>query len=234
MSARTHPTDPPQDSSPRPASQPAPALSPAVLAGVGATSAALLMTELALTRIFSVTMFYHFAFLAISIALLGLSASGVFVYVRRTRLARFETRTLLAVCALLHAAVTIVALAFLVRIEVGLNYSLHNLLGMLAIYVSAMLPFFAGGSVMSIALSRLTERINLIYAVDLVGAALGCVALVPLMNFLGAPGVVFAAAALAVVAAFCFAPARWRPQAAAAAILLLAVPGALQDRKSVV
>ena len=38
------------------------------------------MTELALTRIFSVTMYYHFAFLAISIALFGLSASGVFVY----------------------------------------------------------------------------------------------------------------------------------------------------------
>ena len=44
-----------------------------VLAGVACVSAALLMTELALTRIFSVTMYYHFAFLAISIALFGLS-----------------------------------------------------------------------------------------------------------------------------------------------------------------
>ena len=41
------------------------------------------MIELALTRIFSVTMYYHFAFLAISIALFGLSASGVYVYVMR-------------------------------------------------------------------------------------------------------------------------------------------------------
>ena len=47
------------------------------VAAVTLTSAALLMTELALTRIFSVTMYYHFAFLAISIALFGLSASGV-------------------------------------------------------------------------------------------------------------------------------------------------------------
>ena len=53
----------------------------AQVAGISAVSAALLMTELALTRIFSVTMYYHFAFLAISIALFGLSASGVFVYV---------------------------------------------------------------------------------------------------------------------------------------------------------
>ena len=44
-----------------------------VVTGVFAVSAALLITELALTRIFSVTMFYHFAFLAISIALFGLS-----------------------------------------------------------------------------------------------------------------------------------------------------------------
>ena len=66
------------------------------LAGISAVSAALLMTELALTRIFSVTMYYHFAFLAISIALFGLSASGVLVYVLRHRLARRQTRDLLA------------------------------------------------------------------------------------------------------------------------------------------
>ena len=50
------------------------------LAGVAAIAGAILMIELALTRIFSVTMYYHFAFLAISIALFGLSASGVYVY----------------------------------------------------------------------------------------------------------------------------------------------------------
>ncbi|RPJ66850.1 MAG: hypothetical protein EHM24_21125, partial [Acidobacteria bacterium] len=58
-------------------------VTPPVLAGVGFISAALLMTELALTRIFSVTMYYHFAFLAISIALFGLSASGVYVFLAR-------------------------------------------------------------------------------------------------------------------------------------------------------
>ena len=56
------------------------------LIAVGLTSGTLLMTELALTRIFSVVMYYHFAFLAISIALFGLSASGVFAYVARRRL----------------------------------------------------------------------------------------------------------------------------------------------------
>ena len=43
-----------------------------LLVGLGLTSFAALLLELALTRLFSVVLFYHFAFLAISIALLGL------------------------------------------------------------------------------------------------------------------------------------------------------------------
>src|SRR5262245_45550931 len=68
---------------------------PRHLAAVALTSATLLMTELALTRIFSVIMYYHFAFLAISIALFGISASGVLAYVARRRLARIGTDRLL-------------------------------------------------------------------------------------------------------------------------------------------
>ena len=45
-----------------------------MLAGTALSSFAALLLELALTRLFSVVLFYHFAFLAISIALLGLGA----------------------------------------------------------------------------------------------------------------------------------------------------------------
>src|SRR5215472_4182284 len=92
------------------------------LLGVAWVSATLLMTELALTRIFSVVMYYHFAFLAISIALFGISASGVVAYVARRRLASRPIDSLLAVQSLVYAACTIVALFFLVRLRVGLNY----------------------------------------------------------------------------------------------------------------
>ena len=168
------------------------------------------MTELALTRIFSVTMYYHFAFLAISIALFGLSASGVTVYVIRRRLAVIGTRELLTAGALAHALATLFALAFLVRIRVGLNYSPENLVLMLAIYALAALPFFTGGAVISLAFARLSDRINVLYAADLLGAAAGCLALIPLLNGLGAPGVVLTAAALSLLAAACFAPSRGR------------------------
>src|SRR5262245_55076266 len=137
------------------------------LAGVALVSAALLMTELALTRIFSVVMYYHFAFLAISIALFGLSASGVTAYVWRDRLARRPSEILLAVLSLVYAACTAVSLFALVRLRVGLTYSPANLGLMLAIYTLAALPFFSGGLVITLAISRFSARINAIYAADL-------------------------------------------------------------------
>src|SRR5262245_35043889 len=195
-----------------------------ILVGIGAVSGALLMTELALTRIFSVTMYYHFAFLAISIALFGLSASGVLVYVLRRRLAAVPTGRFLTFVALLPAAATLVALAFLVRIRVGLNYSPQNLVLMLSIYLLAALPFLTGGAVISTAFARLTTRINLLYAADLIGAAAGCLVLIPLLNTFGAPGVVLVAAALSLVAAMLFTGTESRARVAAVSAAVLIIP----------
>jgi hypothetical protein len=203
---------------------PASQIDRAVLGGIAAVSAALLMTELALTRIFSVTMYYHFAFLAISIALFGLSASGVFVFVTRRTFAVYGTRPLLALGAVFHGVTTLVALGCLVRIRVGLNYSPENLALMLAIYSLAALPFFTGGFVISLAFARLTHGINLLYAADLLGAALGCLLLIPLLNQLGAPGVVLTAAGLALAAALAFTPVPHRRRTIAAAAAVLVIP----------
>ncbi|HYD83193.1 MAG TPA: hypothetical protein VEA63_04055, partial [Opitutus sp.] len=50
---------------------------------LGAVTFAALLLELSLTRLFSVVLFYHFAFLAISVALLGLGAGGVLAFLYR-------------------------------------------------------------------------------------------------------------------------------------------------------
>ena len=71
---------------------------------VATVSFATLLLELALTRLFSVVLFYHFAFLAISIALLGLGAGGVLAYVRRESLARLSLRQIGARVCLLQVA----------------------------------------------------------------------------------------------------------------------------------
>jgi len=193
------------------------------LAGVALTSATLLMTELALTRIFSVVMYYHFAFLAISIALFGLSASGVFAFTFRKTLDRVDTDTLLAAESVIYALCTLVALFFLVRLRIGLTYSRQNLILMLTIYALAALPFFTGGLVVTLAITRMASRVNAVYASDLLGAAAGCLVLIPLLDRVGAPGVVLTAAALALAAAVLFAPTAARARFAAAAIIVMAV-----------
>jgi spermidine synthase len=171
-------------------------------------------------------MYYHFAFLAISIALFGLSASAVLVYVLRGPLQHVSTDRLLTAGAVSHGAATLIALACLVRIRVGLNYSPENLALMLAIYALAALPFLSGGAVIALAFARLTPRINVLYGADLLGASAGCLALIPLLNLLGAPGVVMIAAGLSLAAAICFAPRR-RPVAVVAAAIM-AVPALAQ------
>ena len=84
-----------------------------ILFGVALVSGSLLMTELSLTRIFSVTMYYHFAFMAISIALFGLSASGVYVFLLRDKWRNVPSERLLAAHAFAYAAVTVLALTVL-------------------------------------------------------------------------------------------------------------------------
>src|SRR5258708_15269769 len=81
----------------------------AVMLAVALVSFASLLLELALTRLFSVVLFYHFAFFAISAALLGLHSGGVFAHIRRPSLHRFDIRTLLAWLCILHSIVILAA-----------------------------------------------------------------------------------------------------------------------------
>jgi spermidine synthase len=201
-----------------------------VLAGVALVSGALLMVELSLTRIFSVTMYYHFAFMAISIALFGLSASGVYVFLLRDRLARVTTERLLAVHSFAFAVLAVAALAVLVRLRVGLTYTPANVSLMALTYVLAALPFFAGGAAISIAIARLSAHVNAVYGADLLGAAAACLLLMPALNRLGAPGAIVAAALLGAVAAVLFVggsgrmPIVLRAAALGAIVLMAAAP----------
>src|SRR5215467_9577757 len=91
---------------------------PTLLAGLALTSFAALLLELALTRLFSVVLFYHFAFLAISIALLGLGAGGVFAYLGKRRLAGLRTRQLAARLCMANAVLIVVVLELVLHVPV--------------------------------------------------------------------------------------------------------------------
>ncbi len=204
----------------------------ALLAGLGLTSFAALLLELALTRLFSVVLFYHFAFLAISIALLGLGAGGVFAYLFKNRLARTGTRQLAARLCLESSILVLIALEVILHIPVALTITWRNFLHLTALYVAAALPFFLTGLLFSVVFARETRRIPLLYGADLGGGALACLATVPLLNWIGGPNTILMASVALTLAAAVWAPTRaWRRGAGAfLALFLMLIAGNLSDR----
>src|SRR5205807_4832712 len=138
----------------------------ALLFGVALTSFSALLLELALTRLFSVVLFYHFAFLAISIALLGLGAGGVFAYLLRSRLASIETRRFAALLCMVNAVVVPVVLEIVLHVPVALDVSGKNFLRLTALYLAAAVPFFLTGLLFSVVFAREPQRIPRLYGAD--------------------------------------------------------------------
>src|SRR5205807_5633176 len=180
----------------------------ALLFGVALTSFSALLLELALTRLFSVVLFYHFAFLAISIALLGLGAGGVFAYLRKTQLSRIGTRPLAAWLCGLNAIVIPFVLEIVLHVPVSLELSWTNLLRLTMLYLSAAIPFLLTGVLFSVVFARETRAITRLYGADLLGGALACLSVVPLLNWIGGPNAILFAATVMALAGLMWADSR--------------------------
>ena len=115
------------------------------------------LLELALTRLFSVVLFYHFAFLAISIALLGLGAGGVFAHLRKNWLAASRRVPWSSRLCALNALIVPVVLVIVLRIPVSLEISKANFLRLTAIYLASAVPFFVTGLEFSVVFARQTD-----------------------------------------------------------------------------
>ena len=194
-----------------------------LLAGLGLTSFAALLLELSLTRLFSVVLFYHFAFLAISIALLGLGAGGVFAYLFKNRLAKTGTRTLAAHLCIYNAILVLIVLEIVLHVPVSLSVTGRNFLHLSAIYVASALPFFLTGLLFSVVFARETWRVSRLYGADLSGGALACLAVVPLLNWIGGPNTILAAAAAMAVAAMIWAASSSARKVAGGWVALFAI-----------
>jgi hypothetical protein len=161
---------------------------------VALTTLGTLLLELSLTRIFSVVFYYHFAFLAISIALFGLGAGGVFSYVIAGWRGNLYRK--LGMLSLLNCVLVLLALS----VVLGQKATVGN--GALAlIYFTNALPFLCTGTIVSLVIAETIERVNRVYFFDLMGAAAGCLLLIPFLEWFGGPdttlsvSILFAAAA---------------------------------------
>jgi hypothetical protein len=195
-----------------------------LLTGIALTSFSALLLELGLTRLFSVVLFYHFAFLAISIALLGLGAGGVFAYLLKQSLARFQTRQLAGYLCMANSIVIVIVLEIVLHSRVALSVSRTNFLHLTGLYLASAIPFFATGLLFSIVFARETHRIPRLYGADLCGGALACLAIVPLLNWLGGPNAILVSAfTLCLAAIFWAATAGMRRVATALALAMVAL-----------
>ncbi len=168
------------------------------LLGIFLTSMGALALEIVLTRIFSVTLWYHFAFLAVSLALMGSATAGVVLYFF-PRLATPERASRAIGWAALALAVVIPAtfvlylqLPFEVLLDTSQGFTVQKLWWLLFIYVDLSIPFFLSGFVISLALSTWARQAGQLYWADLVGAAVGCLFSIMILETFGGTGAMIA------------------------------------------
>src|SRR5438093_3344246 len=195
-------------------------------AGLFLTTLSLLQFELFLTRIFSVTMWYHFAFMAISLAMFGLAAGAIFIELMKKRDPHATLRNL----ALLFALTS--AICFAGQLYIPADPEKEIAWTVLAFTLVAI-PFVCGGMVVCVALTRFSRRTGVLYAADLAGSAAGCLLAIPILNHIHAPTAVILNASIAALAAVAFgwSTGRTRRLAAGCAALLFGIAAVNQSSK---
>jgi hypothetical protein len=199
-----------------------------MLFGIGALAAAALLLETTLTRLLAVAQYYHFAFLVISLALLGFGAGGTALAVS-SRLLSAPADRLLAQCGLAFAAATFVAYGvvnFLPFDSYRIAWEPRQILFFGLYYLALTLPFLCAGIGIGAALASGGLGSNLLYAANLFGSAAGVLLAPLLMALSGVPGAVLGATLIALAPAAA-ASGRSRTLARATVALSLAVLAAL-------
>ena len=185
-----------------------PRASARTFAGLFLITFATLTYQLLLTRTFSVTMYYHFAFVAISVTMFGMAVGAVAVFLRPAVFTPQHAARQLAAGSAVFAVTTVLSYLTHLSIPFVLDTSLVTIFGLALTYTALSIPFIASGVVVSIALTRFPRQVSALYAADLCGAALGCLVVGPVLRYADAPTAVLGTAAVAGAAAWIFAAGR--------------------------
>jgi hypothetical protein len=147
------------------------------LLAVGIISASSLAYEVLLMRLFSIIQWHHFAYMIISLALLGYGVSGTFLAIFRDRVTQNFASVIITNMALFSIAVPT---CFLVAQEIPFNpaeilWSPVHLLYLAGIYLVLAIPFFFAANVIGLSFYYHKDQVASIYATDLLGAGTGSV-----------------------------------------------------------
>src|SRR5690242_2786565 len=153
-----------------------------------------LMFEIGLTRIYSATIWYHFTFVAVSVALLGWGLGGVAVHAGKRRwTATLEKAGALAAA---YGAAILLCLEIIARLPATPSR--------LPVYFLApLIPFFLAGMALAMIFDQRRQMIASLYFADLLGASVGAVGVSVLLQAMGGEGSVLASALPPFLAAGC-------------------------------
>ncbi|MGB9639961.1 MAG: hypothetical protein ACPL4H_03560, partial [Anaerolineales bacterium] len=159
---------------------------------IAGLSSATLLFQITLTRLFSVAQFYHFAFLIISMAMLGYAISGVILaflpYIRPQ-----ETLYLFSWLSLACAFSFLIAYLILNYFpfdSFSITWDFKQVLLFLLNYAMLSIPFVLGGLAIGILLAALPSQTETLYAMNFIGAGVGCLAGLGLPGLVGGEGVI--------------------------------------------
>ncbi len=179
-------------------------LSRNIYIGIFLVALSTLMYEILLTRIFSVTMGYHFAFMAVSLAMFGMTVGAIIVYIFPKKFPQENINQILAKQAFYFSITTVIS--FLIHLFIPFIHGM-SIAGMAITaftYAEISVPFVFSGICISLLLTRFPSSVNRLYAADLIGASLGCILVVIVLNISGGPTGVFITALFSAAASFYF------------------------------
>ncbi|MBI3756209.1 MAG: hypothetical protein HY265_08625 [Deltaproteobacteria bacterium] len=168
---------------------------------ISSVSMATLAYEVALTRIFSIALWYHFAFMVVSIAMLGIAASGTFasLYPEAKRPERIGRYALFLACAIIIAYLVSNHISF---DPIKLSWDRKQILYVAVYYLFLGIPFFFSGLIILRAIEHLSEKAGRIYFFDLLGAAIGSLSILFILNVFDEKGSMMFISAIPLIAVF--------------------------------
>lgn len=197
---------------------------------IGAASAAIIAFQLVVMQLLSISQWHHFAYMVISMALLGFGAAGTALVLLRPFLVRHYERALPLLY--LAAGVTMAASVWLSGLagdfDAFLLFFETRQLGLLVLsYLVYFLPFFFGGLAITLAFYREVEQIGTLYFANMAGSGAGAAIVIGLLWVLPPESLAGALAMLPLLAAWLTRPATAPPRELAAwglvALLVAAV-----------
>jgi len=173
--------------------------------GLALVTMATLALEIIQTRMLSVVTWYHLAFFVISMAMFGMTLGALRVFLSPNSNGMDTVGRSLPRAALFTALA--IGICYLDQIclapETVMSASTVVVFARLALTIAV--PFYFSGLCVTFALTRTPYPVGVTYGADLVGAAAGCLLVLPLLSLLDGPGAIYATASITALGAWCFA-----------------------------